>query len=119
MDLETVGKALSEKEQERLEFQQTLEKIEDKDFLERVLRSEEWSVFRKAWEQTRAHAQHKLNGIDPNNTNEIIRLQIMIDFYDNVLSRSISTYRELGRQALRIAREEGWLDRIAAVFTKE
>lgn len=118
MELEQVGRSLSEKEIERQEFHALLEKIEDKERLEKVLKSEDWGVWRKVWAQTRDWAQHELNGIDPNDTKKIIRLQIMIDFYDNVLKRSIENYRMLGKEALEIAKERRWLDRLSVLFQK-
>lgn len=113
MDLEMVGKELTEKEQAKKEFYETIEKLENKDLLEKVLRSDEWRVLRDTWAQTRAWAQDKLNGIDPNDKNEIIRLQIMIDYYDNVLPRSIANYRMLGRDALEISKANGWIEKVA------
>jgi hypothetical protein len=113
MELESVGVELNEKEQAKQEFYDTIAKLENKDLLEKVLRSEEWRVMRDVWKDTREMAQHRLNGIDPNDTNEIIRLQIMIDFYDNVLPRSIANYRSLGRDAFTIAKENGWLNKVA------
>lgn len=119
MDFSQVGKQLSEKEQAKVEFYQTLEKIEKLDWLEATLKDEKWSVWTQVWEQTRDWAQHKLNGIDPNNTNEIIRLQIMIDFYDNVLKRSVENYRQLGKEALEIAQEKGWLNRLGTYLRRD
>jgi hypothetical protein len=119
LELEMVGKELSEKEQEKKDFYETIEKLENKDFLEEILRSEKWRVMRDAWKQTRDWAQNELNGVDPNDTNKIIRLQVIIDFYDNVLPRSIANYRELGRMALEQAKANGWIDRIAKVFKAE
>lgn len=119
MELEQVGTLVSAKEQERLDFYATIQKLENKDFLEEVLRSDKWRVLRDVWKQTRDWAQTKLNGIDPNDRNEIIRLQIMIDFYENVLPRSIANYRSLGRDALELAKEQGWIDRIAKVFQRD
>lgn len=119
MELEQAGKILSGKELEKHEFYQTLEKIENKDFLEQCLKSEEWSVWRKVWKDTRDYAQLQLNQIDPKDTLGIMRLQMAIDFYDNVLKRSIETYRTLGKEALGIARENGWLDRLATYLRKD
>lgn len=119
MEIEEVGVTLSAKEQEKADFYATIEKIENKDLLETVLRSAEWRVMRDVWKFTRDWAQTKLNGIDPNDKNEIVRLQIMIDFYDNVLPRSIANYRSLGRDALELAKENGWIDRVAKFFKQD
>lgn len=119
MQLEEVGRELTEKEQAKKDFYETIEKLENKDFLEEVLRSDKWRVLRDVWKQTRDWAQNELNGCDPNDTHKIIRLQVIIDYYDNVLPRSIANYRTLGRDALELAKANGWVDRIAKVFTKE
>ncbi len=119
MELAQVGKQASEKELEKQELYRTLEKIEDKDWLEQTLKDEKWQVWHKVWEQTRDWAQHKLNGIDPKDTHGIIRYQIMIDFYDNVLKRSIENYRALGKEALEIAEEKGWLNRLGTYLRKD
>ena len=114
MELESVGVELTEKELLKKEFYETVERLENKDLLEEVLRSDKWRVMRDVWKATREMAQNRLNGIDPNDKNEIVRLQIMIDFYDNVLPRSIANYRTLGRDAYETAKAQGWLDKVAA-----
>lgn len=113
MEIEEVGKELSEKELEKQEFYTTMAKLEDRHMLETVLKSEEWKVLRRVWKDNRDAMVEKLTTIDPTDIEGIRRCQTMIDFYDNVLPRSIEEYRNRGREAFETAKEQGWMDRIA------
>lgn len=102
-----------ELDEEKQFYFDTISKLEDAHFLEEILKSEKWEVMRRVWLKTRDWAQQKLNGEDPNNTLAIMRWQMMIDFYDNVLQRSIEDYRRLGKEAYDNANNNGWLGKIA------
>ncbi len=91
----------------------TIARLEDAHFLEEVLKSEKWEVLRRVFEKNRDWAQQRLNGEDPDNKTAILRWQIMIDFYDNVLQQEIESYRRLGKEAYERASEMGWLDKLS------
>lgn len=97
----------------------TIAKLEDAHYIDEVLNSEKWEVIRRIWLQTRDFAQHKLNGENPEDKIAILRWQMMIDFYDNVMERSIQEYKKLGREAFDAADQNGWLGKLGLYIKKQ
>lgn len=99
---------------ERKEWEDLVLKLEDKQRLERLLQSEDWSVMHKAWGNIASAAKHNLTVIDPEDKMGIIKLQLFVAFYENVIPKTISEYRLMGEEAYAAAKENNWLGRVGA-----
>jgi hypothetical protein len=109
---------VEERDEEKEFYFSTIAKLEDAHYLDEVLKSDKWEVMRRVWSAQRDLAQQQLNGANPDDKTSIIRWQIMIDFYDNVIPRSIEDYKRRGKEAYETAQERGWLSKVA-IYLKQ
>ena len=103
---------MSQVEEEKQLYFETIAKLEDQSYVQEIMQSEKWEVIQRVFKKNRDYAQLRLNGEDPDNKTAILRWQIMIDFYDNVLPQEIDAYKRLGKEAYETADANGWLHKL-------
>jgi len=94
------------------DFTEVMAKLENAAFVEQVLKSEEWGIFRKAWKQIADGAREALTTVPPTDYEKIIQLQLQAQFYDHILDNTVKLYKEEGQVAYEHAKERGWLRNI-------
>ena len=98
--------------EEKKAWDDVVRKLDAKQRLEKMMKDENWQVFHNAWRDISNAAKHNLTVIDPKDTLGIMKLQMLVDFYESVIPKTISEYRLLGEEAYQTAKSNGWLGQV-------
>jgi wobble nucleotide-excising tRNase len=105
------------KQQER-DFQEITKKLEDAAMMERLLKSPEWKVWNDAWQYLADQAKNALKVVDPDNKTQIMRLQLQIQFFEDVIPNTIKQIKLEGEEAWEAADSKGWMRSVLEYLNK-
>jgi len=107
---------LDQEEQE--EYLKALNNLEKNAQVEDVQNHEGWKIFETAWRHVAELSKKKLATINPDDRLSIIKLQVNVNFYENVLKETINNINKAATNSYEFAYDKGWLQEMGSHVTQ-